>query len=683
MNRSFLEGDSPAEAGSERQAKAGNGTSPGVVGSIVGVVAVTLGLSAIGRGWTAAGGLDGIPGWALPVIIALAGTVLWVGRGFVWRWLTSLPFSVAILAVLAVGTALGTFILQGQPDAMLVKKYGAKLARAFDKLGLTDIFHSFTFRGLMAILAVSLGLTIVKRRAWRFSEWGLLLAHGGVIVILIGGLAGALWGRKGFIGLREGETAKHIWLRDALGRQTEEKLELDFGIRLDKFEIDRYPTEYKVYVYRDEKYRPGREKEAGHNHEEDHEYRVVSSYAIKDALKWNAVAKTGKEFRLLMAYPDFHWKAELKEVPEGAGVPALQLRAYDRSGRSMPVTLLAGVPGRDGVSLGHGKTIVRFVWAFDPATAPSPETRPEKHTITFKNGEIKEEIEVKVGETYKIAGGEYELKMLAFIPDFVVDKNAKYRGGSRSPQPNNPAARISIKKVAGGEEEEDWLYAKLPEYHATHGKSDGALAHLVYGYSPEIKPAPRELIVVGKDGEVLDYRNGVPGGKRPLRFGEDEGDAIGPDLFAVKLWPSAEEEHKAITRSNEWRRPVAEVEVKTGGGTRRDYAAPGSPVDLEDGYTLVFDKKDDIKAYRSKVSVMEGDKAVRQAEISVNHPLAQGGYWFYQSDFSKKDPTYSGFLVVKDPGLATVYVGFVMICVGVILAFYVRPWILRRRGARP
>jgi cytochrome c biogenesis protein ResB len=95
----------------------------------------------------------------------------------------------------------------------------------------------------------------------------------------------------------------------------------------------------------------------------------------------------------------------------------------------------------------------------------------------------------------------------------------------------------------------------------------------------------------------------------------------------------------------------------------------------------VFEKKsDDIRAFRSRVSILENGAAVRQETLAVNHPLIHRGYWLYQSNYRPEDPSYSGILVMKDPGLGIVYAGFVMVSLGMILSFYGRPR-LRRAAA--
>ena len=60
----------------------------------------------------------------------------------------------------------------------------------------------------------------------------------------------------------------------------------------------------------------------------------------------------------------------------------------------------------------------------------------------------------------------------------------------------------------------------------------------------------------------------------------------------------------------------------------------------------------------------------------VNDPLSHQGFMFYQSNFRKDDPTYSGIQVVRDPGLGVVFLGFIMMSIGVIFIYYIRPRLL-------
>lgn len=67
-----------------------------------------------------------------------------------------------------------------------------------------------------------------------FSHFGVYAVHLGVLVIVAGAIAGALFGFKGYVNIAEGETAGNIFLK---GRQIKP---LGFEVRLERFTIDLY-----------------------------------------------------------------------------------------------------------------------------------------------------------------------------------------------------------------------------------------------------------------------------------------------------------------------------------------------------------------------------------------------------------------------------------------------------------
>lgn len=203
-----------------------------------------------------------------------------------------------------------------------------------------------------------------------------------------------------------------------------------------------------------------------------------------------------------------------------------------------------------------------------------------------------------------------------------------------------------------------------------------------YRYEPERKSSEREVVVVGSTAEVLEYRRGALMGRTRLPAGGSEPIARGVSATVKKLSPRAEEVHTPVTRSSAWKKPVAEVEIRTGAKVEKHFLRGAMPFDLGNGEVLVFQPKpDEVKSYRSDVSVIFEGEPVKRDVISVNDPLSFGGYRFYQSGFRREDPKYSGILVVKDPGLGVAYIGFLMICLGAIGKFYVQPWLQRRRSA--
>jgi cytochrome c biogenesis protein len=71
----------------------------------------------------------------------------------------------------------------------------------------------------------------------RFSRLGVYIAHLSLIIILIGGLMGSIYGFKGFVNILEGETVDHIGLR--MKDKVVEK-PIPFSVRCDDFKVGFY-----------------------------------------------------------------------------------------------------------------------------------------------------------------------------------------------------------------------------------------------------------------------------------------------------------------------------------------------------------------------------------------------------------------------------------------------------------
>lgn len=71
----------------------------------------------------------------------------------------------------------------------------------------------------------------------RWTRFGVYAVHGSVVLLLIGGLIGSLFGFDGFVNIREGDTVQQIILRGAGGR-----LRLPFAIRCNDFDVSFYET---------------------------------------------------------------------------------------------------------------------------------------------------------------------------------------------------------------------------------------------------------------------------------------------------------------------------------------------------------------------------------------------------------------------------------------------------------
>ena len=127
------------------------------------------------------------------------------------------------------------------------------------------------------------------------------------------------------------------------------------------------------------------------------------------------------------------------------------------------------------------------------------------------------------------------------------------------------------------------------------------------------------------------------------------------------------------------------VEINQGGLPKEQFLAAGTQnafVPLAPTRVLAFEKRPEEKrAYISWVTAQQGANEAKSV-ISVNDPMTYAGWTIYQVNYNPEDPTYSGLEAVYDPGVAWVFTGFFLICVGVAWMFYVEPR-LKRKAAAP
>jgi cytochrome c biogenesis protein len=159
----------------------------------------------------------------------------------------SLRVTIALLILLAALSVIGTLIPQNASEQAYLQRYTQETYSLLKGLGLFDMYHSWWFRGVLALLAINVVACTVTRlpAIWRrkprdrnsFARIGTVLTHLSVLLILLGGLINALWGFTGYVEVREGEAfavsgspAPGTVLRPA-----------GFAVRCDAFRVERYP----------------------------------------------------------------------------------------------------------------------------------------------------------------------------------------------------------------------------------------------------------------------------------------------------------------------------------------------------------------------------------------------------------------------------------------------------------
>ena len=197
---------------------------------------------------------------------------------------------------------------------------------------------------------------------------------------------------------------------------------------------------------------------------------------------------------------------------------------------------------------------------------------------------------------------------------------------------------------------------------------------VVFGWE---RPAPLEgvettVLVSGRERKVVVHR-ADGSAESPL----EEGAALlGGVVRLGKLHERATRTVEYGTASQEWKAPAVLAELHAQGLPKEQLMLAGrpSPLFITPTRALLFEKRQsEVKAYISHVTALDRGGAKVQRSISVNDPMSFAGWTLYQVNYNPEDPTYSGLEAVYDPGVAWVFLGFVLICIGVFYMFYVEP----------
>jgi len=110
------------------------------------------------------------------------------------KLLASLRLAVVIILALGILTAVGTFV-----EAEFNTSTAQKL-----------VYHSVWMYGLLALLCLSLIAVMVDRWPWQAKHTGFILAHIGIIVLLIGSVLTRYWGIDGSMVFEIGQSNKFV-----------------------------------------------------------------------------------------------------------------------------------------------------------------------------------------------------------------------------------------------------------------------------------------------------------------------------------------------------------------------------------------------------------------------------------------------------------------------------------------
>ena len=188
-----------------------------------------------------------------------------------YELLVSIRFSIFLLALIAVGSILGTFIKQGAAEDEYLRFYSETTYRIIKFFSLDNAYHSVWFYTLIVLFAINLSLCTIRRvirlakeknklempgaerllemhfsmqvglekkeeaiarlkKRYRIiredgsgliaekgtiSQMGVFIIHGSIITILAGSLIGLVFGYRGFVVLKIGEAKDRVTTQSA------------------------------------------------------------------------------------------------------------------------------------------------------------------------------------------------------------------------------------------------------------------------------------------------------------------------------------------------------------------------------------------------------------------------------------------------------------------------------------
>lgn len=584
--------------------------------------------------------------------------------------LASIKLAVVLFGLIALACILGTMIPQQAESSWYSEHYGPVLARILIRAGITDVFRTLWFAALLGLLGVNLLACTVVRKPWAFRHLGFLLTHAGVLVLLAGTLVSVLASEKGRLSLRIGESTTQYYSLTAKGPQS-----LGFLVQLDHFEIERYPNPAYLWAHK-----PDQPPQMVELDRQNPRTTVFDQYAIS----------------LVKVIPDFHLQTVIKEDPAETFAPLAHLR----TSLSYEPLLLNGLSD-DGVYSEDGRLYLRYRWLDDSTSLETELVRLEDASepmLHVSTADQTASLPTHPGARCTLAKSGLHVEVIHYWDRFRLDENNQ--PASADTGPINPCALVQA--TLGEYSRSHYVFSRFPDFgidseddppyrlRLTVPAGHGAALHAVIFEGNNLAPT---LILI-KDNQVIDRRplarhkrtslvKSAPESlvRRLSAHPDDCCDSDGPEPLPGEAWielldtyrrPSVRRE--VVSRSDALVNPAALLRIEGPDGPVERWSLMfGRPVRSLDGTLQVRFVLPEIKSYRSFLTFRAPGRTPQRATVEVNSPFRFGRFTFYQTGADPNDPTWSVFQVVHDPGIPVVYAGLIIVSIGIIVVFSLKP----------
>lgn len=581
------------------------------------------------------------------VLFIVAGfLMLKKGKDFL-DFLSDIKFAGSLIIFVTLGVIIGTLILQNVEEAKYLSHYSESFYHFITLLRLEDTYHSIWFLGLVALLNLNLLLCTLNKLPLTKKKLGFFLIHLSIFFIVGGGTISNIFGVRGYIHFFTGKKYDSYNLT-SFNKILDKKNKLDFQLRLDKFEVEYYPADYRVYVY----VRKGNTDQFGKPY----------SFKAMDDVDYKVKAVDGN-LKILKFYSNFATEEVIKEDENGLPVAKILLKYEDKTSEGIFMDKV----GLDRFFLPNSEGTVVFKWE-QPKNPLEEASEKLVINVEYEKG-VQKAFNIVLDNEYDFSEN-FTFKANRVLPSFSVEKAKAEDVDTRRDTPDNPAIRLVFKDKKTGKEEEHWVFQNFPEF--SHGQKIPESASLKFIYVPFKQTKP--VYIVSADGKVTEILKG-----KIVKNSNLDDNKLKFDKYTVifeRFVEKAIVDHIQGNKEGSFDNPVVQCLWQADGKSEEvTFSAKDKNAKFVNNNKIALilrNKETDPKAYRSSISVLENDKVVKTKMLEVNSPLVYGGYYFYQSNFDPKNPNYSGVSVVKDPGVYIVFLGFFMLVVGGLIRFYIK-----------
>ncbi len=571
-------------------------------------------------------------------------------RGTLARLLGSLRMAVMLLIAIAVVLAWGT---------IYEARFGTASVQRF-------IYRAWWFQALLAFLALNLAVAALERFPWKRRHLPFVLAHIGIILILVGGIIGGRFGIDGQLIIPEGQSERTLLLPGNVLVVHDQKTQRHHMV----------PTQFETQAW-------------------VHEPRMTVPLGFGE----RTVTVSVDHY-----YPDAQTE---EEIQDGGAEENPAIRTMLAHGEQQDnVWLFARDPERFGV--GWGEAHVLFLEPEGPEQlkqlmSPPPVTgRFPRGVISIKLPKMRRARELAVpesmGKAMAIEGTPYRITFKDYFPDFAISGQGL---SSRSEQPNNPAVSFVL---TGPEGTDSYLlFALHPEFQSMHEFQHPIKAEVKYAHDAATATLPPNsiafirssadrlaLIMTGERGErqIID----------PVITGTSyTHPSLGYQVMVAAQYARAQLIRRVTNRSDEVRAEAVHVIAREENKMAEAWVPLRSRTELPLGKNpllvefrpserelpfsvklLDFRKIDYpgtemAAAFESDVELTDASRGIILIRtIKMNHPLSYRGFKLFQSSYVPGTPETTVLSAHKDPGTCLVYVGFITVIAGVLSLFIFR-----------